>query len=231
MTSFHQPSPERASQQPSSEAFQETIAELTAENRKLREENKRLKEVATTDTLTGILNRRGLVETASYLFPSKEKGAGEENRSGSPEQQHTVAIFIADIDNFKIVNDTYGHEEGDLVIQQVSAFLKKKFRTTDIVCRWGGEEFVVVVRGAEAQDIINKFYEKTDGRAEVNCEIVFNKDKPNEEKTILTLSGGVTDLIPGETIDDAVARADKGLYEAKEGGRNRIRKVPSRENK
>ena len=67
---------------------------------------------------------------------------------------------------------------------------------------------------------MNKFYRKTDGRAEINFEAELNG-----EKMTITLSGGVTDLVPGETIEDAVTRADQGLYRAKENGKNRIEKI------
>jgi len=206
-------------QQPSFEALQEKVEKLTAENLSLRQENERLENIALKDPLTGMFNRRGLMETASYFLPQKKKES-EEERSVDPERQRAIAILIADIDNFKIVNDAYSHPVGDMVLKKAAEFFRENLRATDIVSRWGGEEFVAIFRGAEAQDVVNKFYRKTDGRAEINFEAELNG-----EKMTITLSGGVTDLVPGETIEDAVTRADQGLYRAKENGKNRIEKI------
>jgi diguanylate cyclase (GGDEF)-like protein len=220
MPSTNQSSPEQMSHQPSFEEIQGTVEKLTAENLALRQENERLERIALKDPLTGMFNRRGLTETTSYLYPSKDREVAKEERSVDLERQRATAVLIADIDNFKIVNDTYGHPAGDLVLKKAADFFRENLRATDIVSRWGGEEFVAVFRGAKAQDVINKFYQKTDGRAELNLEIELNG-----EKMTITMSGGVTDLVPGETIETAVARADQGLYRAKENGKNRIEKA------
>ena len=104
-------------QQPSIEALQEKVEKLTAENLALREENERLENIALKDPLTGMFNRRGLMETASYFLPQKKKES-EEERSVDPERQRAIAILIADIDNFKIVNDAYSHPVGDMVLKR-----------------------------------------------------------------------------------------------------------------
>ena len=166
------------------------------------------------------------METASPLFPSKERGSGEENRGGKPERQRATALLIVDIDHFKKINDDYGHATGDLALQEVARFLQDKIRGTDIISRYGGEEFVIVFRNADAQDVIDKFYQKTDGRAELSFEIELRG-----KKRIIMLSGGVTDLVTGETIEQTIARADEGLYQAKMGGRNRIQKVSAPQEK
>jgi diguanylate cyclase (GGDEF)-like protein len=199
------------------ERLQRENEQLAAENEALRMENKRWEELATKDPLTGTLNRRGLAENVKYLIARQGKEQGEQRREG---KKKTVAILLLDIDNFKIVNDAYGHEAGDQVLQDLTRRLKELSRKTDMVCRWGGEEFVVAFWDADPQDIINKFYDKEHGKAAVEL-----KTNINGEPVTITLSGGVTDLRPDETLDEAVARADELLYAAKLTGKDQIKKA------
>jgi two-component system cell cycle response regulator len=232
MISRHQPSPERIPAEPqelSLESLRANNERLTDENQELKEDRERLvkkaerlqkRKFATKDKLTGIENREGLMEKMSLLFPAQEKGPNKRD----PEKQHETSVLILDIDKFKSINDENGgHAAGDHVLTEVTERLRRKIRIkengkSDILCRWGGDEIVVVFWGANAQDIVNKFYQKDDGRAEFSFETEFNgKHMP------ITLSGGVTDLTPGETVEEAIERADReGLYEAKRAGRNRI---------
>ena len=214
-------SPESPTPEPSPDVLRETIARLTAENHSLERENERLREIAMKDPLTGLWNRRGLAETVELLFPEKNAERSE-HRGKEREGKREAAVLVLDIDNFKIINDLYGHDGGDAVIKKAAETLRDSLRATDIVCRWGGEEFVAVFRGADAQNVINKFYRKDDQRAEFSFETELNG-----EPVSITMSGGVTDLLPGESLAVAVARADSGLYAAKEAGKNRIERVPS----
>jgi diguanylate cyclase (GGDEF)-like protein len=198
------------------ESLQRENERLTAELEALRAENKRWEELATKDPLTGTLNRRGLGENVKYLIAHREKEQGEQRQEG---KKKTVAILMLDVDNFKIVNDAYSHEAGDQVLRDLTRRLKELSRDTDMVCRWGGEEFVVAFWNASAQDIINKFYDRSLGRAAVKFETEID-GKP----IALTLSGGVTELRTDETLDKAVDRADELLYAAKETGKDRIEK-------
>ncbi len=214
--------PESPAPEASPDALREAVIRLTAENHDLEQENKRLKEVAMKDPLTGLWNRRGLAETAGLLFPEKSTERSEQREKGR-ENRREAAVLVLDIDNFKIINDLYGHSGGDTVIKKAAEALRGALRATDIICRWGGEEFVAIFRGADAQDIINKFYRKDDQRAEFSFETELNG-----EPVSVTMSGGVADLLPGESPDDAIARADSGLYIAKETGKNRIERVSSK---
>jgi diguanylate cyclase (GGDEF)-like protein len=252
MISHHQPSSERMThepEEPSLESVQEalrqareTILHLTTENNDLREEGKKSKDIireqreiigqlelfATKDPLTGMDNRDGLEEKMSYLFPSNKEESGKRD----PEKQKKASVLILDIDGFKGINDTNGHAAGDHVLAKLTEHLRNTIRIKkggkgDILCRWGGDEIVIVFWGADAQDVINKFYRKDDGQAGFGFETEFNGKKMS-----VTLSGGVTDLIPGETIEKAVERADHGgLYSAKEAGKNRIVMVPTPQEK
>jgi diguanylate cyclase (GGDEF)-like protein len=148
-----------------------------------------------TDALTGIANRRALDESlASQLALMARYQSG-----------FSVAIF--DIDHFKDVNDAQGHLHGDRVLQHVAELLDDSARETDVVGRYGGEEFVVVMPRTDlegASIFADRF------RLKVQAE------------TALTVSAGVTSALDGDTPDSLIARADAALYRAKAAGRNRV---------
>lgn len=170
------------------------------------EEIRRLRKLSIYDELTGILNRRGGVEEISLITAElrsiKKKG---EQRGNKPPRGVVIGLF--DIDRFKGINDNFGHHAGDLVIRKTAEFLKSKFRDYDIICRWGGEEFVIAFQGDE-QDLLNKTF-------------AFNV-KYGRRKIRVTLSGGVTNYRHGEELDAAIDRADVAMYKSKKAGRNRI---------
>jgi len=210
--------------------LEEENARLRAENERLKAENKRLEELSTHDPLTGILNRRGVKERVELINAVSQ--VEEEKRSRHDKRpKRKFSILSLDIDHFKKVNDTYGHEIGDLVLKKVAEFLETVTRKYDIVARWGGEEFTVVFHEIDAQRAINKFFseeyrikkykdsDKSGNTPQISLEVEAGRGKIE-----ITLSGGVTDYIPGENFDDAVKRADQALYMSKKGGRNRITK-------
>lgn len=179
----------------------ELLRGLEKKIRALEEENEELRNAAYRDPLTGLENRRGLHE--------KEKG-----REAS---RKPFSLLMLDIDHFKKLNDTYGHIVGDEVLKQVAAHLRERTRAHDIVSRWGGEEFVVVFKDTDPQDILDKFYDKEDRRSEIHFEV------EAEGRTIpVTLSGGLTSFGAGEDLRETIIRADRALYASKENGRNRI---------
>lgn len=182
------------------------------------------KKLATKDPVTGLNNRRGLIELSEKIVPAIE-GEQEERRREGDRRQKPISALILDIDNFKSINDRYGHNVGDAVLRRFAQLLEKEIglRRSDLVGRWGGEEFVIVFTGAEAQKIINKFYVRDDSRAKVNKlkEITFPSGIAGHEFTI-TLSGGIADWEPGESLEAVVGRADQALYEAKRTGKDRI---------
>lgn len=184
---------------------------LEEENDRLKQQLARLEELATKDPLTGLDNRRGLHEKMEMGRPPKDRAP--ELR----EKQKPAAVLVLDIDNFKTVNDVYGHKAGDEILKRAARTLTETVRRGDYVCRWGGEEFVVVFRNATAQDIIDKFH---GGRTIAGLSF---ETEANGEKTGITFSGGVTELTADESIEKAVERADRALYAAKNEGRNKIK--------
>jgi diguanylate cyclase (GGDEF)-like protein/PAS domain S-box-containing protein len=163
----------------------------------------RLRIEAMTDPLTGLLNRRGLASNVERL-------------SRAPAGSGTVASWIMlDIDHFKRVNDTHGHDGGDAVLKHVAAMLTAFAREGDVVARLGGEEFVVMLPGAGLAAALAAA-ERLRARIE--------QSEPNAGGTPLriTSSFGVAVQHPGTPWGVAVQAADEALYRAKEGGRNRV---------
>jgi diguanylate cyclase (GGDEF)-like protein len=163
----------------------------------------RLRTEAMTDPLTGLLNRRGLESNVERL-------------SRAPAGPGTVASWIMlDIDHFKRVNDTHGHDGGDAVLKHVAAMLTAFAREGDVVARLGGEEFVVMLPGAGLAAALAAA-ERLRARIE--------QSEPNAGGTPLriTSSFGVAAQRPGTPWGVAVQAADEALYRAKEGGRNRV---------
>lgn len=153
------------------------------------------------DALTELNNRR---------FADKKL---QQIRIGAVEKGIKYCLCIADIDFFKKVNDTYGHEMGDVVLKAVADKLKAGMVGKGFAARWGGEEFLLVFNDREL-DIARR--ELSLIMDEIRTIYVPDTDRQ------ITMSFGLTALIPGETIDDALSRADANLYEAKESGRNQI---------
>jgi diguanylate cyclase (GGDEF)-like protein len=157
-----------------------------------------------TDPLTQLLNRRGLYERAEDLLALAER------------KRLPVAVLLMDIDHFKSINDTHGHAVGDSVLSQLAGHLLKVRRAADLICRWGGEEFVMLMLLEHAEDAMTVAERM---RQEAQRTRIQPGDVP------VTLSGGLAILQPGEALDQAIKRADLQLYEAKANGRNHIRHV------
>ena len=153
------------------------------------------------DALTELNNRR---------FADKKL---EDIRVRTVELGIKYCVCIADIDFFKKVNDTFGHEMGDEVLRRVAAKLKAGMVGKGIAARWGGEEFLIIFENREL-DIARR-------ELEIIMEDVRTIWVPDSDRQI-TMSFGLTALEPGESIDDALKRADDNLYIAKESGRNQI---------
>lgn len=162
---------------------------------------KSLKNLVENDALTGLNNRR-----------SADKRLAEV-RLRMVEMGVKYCVCIADIDFFKKVNDTYGHEMGDEVLKMVSESLQKGMKGKGFVARWGGEEFLLIFENRDI-DIARRELELI--MADIRTIII-----PNTQKYV-TMSFGLTAMIPGETTDESLNRADANLYEAKESGRNQI---------
>ncbi|MCW2478818.1 sensor domain-containing diguanylate cyclase [Candidatus Symbiopectobacterium sp. NZEC135] len=157
----------------------------------------KLSSQAHTDPLTGLLNRRGL----------------HENIEMSLLNNSVVSVIVIDIDHFKNVNDTYGHDVGDEVIKMLGRHLKTNSRKTDLVCRTGGEEFLMLLPGIDIHLAVVIAERLRKNVAEMSFPICQH----------ITISIGVTSFLPKEVpIDAALKTADNALYRAKKAGRNKV---------
>lgn len=174
--------------------------------RKLGETLDRLNQLATRDGLTGLLNRR---EFQRIL---------EEEWQRSMRFGHSFALVLADIDFFKRVNDTHGHQVGDMVLQHVSSLLAGQLRTVDRVARYGGEEFAILMVETGRKQAIDGLQRLFALLAETPCVV------PGADLQLaVTLSAGVAAMPDdADTPAKLIAAADKALYAAKKAGRNRI---------
>ncbi|HEU0143948.1 MAG TPA: GGDEF domain-containing protein, partial [Nitrososphaera sp.] len=160
-------------------------------------------ERAMTDALTGLLNRYGLQRVLAHEH-------AEARRYNRP-----LSCLMIDLDNFKTINDTYGHSAGDTALQQVSTILTEAVRRSDMVFRYGGEEFLVLLPETDlegAAQLAEKIRAAAASRPFGDGERVFH----------LTLSAGASSLCDSESGNDMIARADVALYQAKDQGRNRV---------
>jgi len=163
-----------------------------------------LSKQATHDPLTGLFNRR-------YLDQILYGEIAHARQNGS-----LVGILMADVDHFKKINDNYGHKAGDLMLQAVGNLMKKCVRSADIVCRYGGEEFVIVMPGASAPTV-SKCAEEIRAR----FEMLSVTSEGREIQATLSLGAAIYPL-HGPNVDEVFIHADRAMYQAKQGGRNRV---------
>jgi diguanylate cyclase (GGDEF)-like protein/PAS domain S-box-containing protein len=163
-----------------------------------------LRQQALHDPLTGLFNRRHLTETL------------ERELSRVRREEKPTSIVIMDIDLFKKVNDNYGHQVGDKFLIAIADLLRKQVRGSDIACRYGGEEFLLILPGITAQDALK--------RAEELCEMCREIRIPQGKKDLsVTISMGVATFPTHATsVDELLIKADKALYHSKQSGRNRV---------
>ena len=175
-------------------------ASLAIHNARLFEQ---LNDLAVTDTLTGLFNRR-------HFFYQAESLVVRAQRYGSP-----LSAVMIDLDHFKDINDTFGHSAGDHVLREVARALSAALRKSDLIGRYGGEEFCVLLPEIDLEE----------GRAAAERlrQEVFNLQIPTLKGTAaVTASLGVAALNSGETLDQLLQRADAALYQAKRAGRNAV---------
>jgi diguanylate cyclase (GGDEF)-like protein len=180
-------------------------AELEQSREALRQQNEHLHNLATRDPLTNCLNRRAFFERGEAVFAR--------DRTNS-----ILACIMVDIDHFKQVNDRHGHGVGDVVIRAVGRVLDRVSRHTDLVCRYGGEEFCVL---APQDDVGNALLLANRVRAEIESSAGSSVDEvPGMQ---VTVSIGLALWQPGcARLLDLIGRADDALYHSKRGGRNRV---------
>lgn len=172
---------------------------------KRRAAERRLKTLAISDGLTGLLNRAGLTRRLGFQWDRFQ-------RSG-----HATAVLILDVDHFKSVNDTHGHDVGDAVLSRLGAQVAPCLRRGDALGRWGGEEFLVLLADANPGHVAQV--------AERLRRAIMNMRVPLPEGEVLTITAsfGVSRFCAGDrSYAAAIKRADENLYEAKESGRNRV---------
>lgn len=151
------------------------------------------------DPLTGLLNRRGF----------------EESVAGLPAEHFPAVLAIIDLDHFKVVNDVHGHEAGDEVIRTFADHLRRNLKGRDLLCRWGGEEFVVLLaqaRPSEGRTVLD----------DIRRDFAGTPLPIGDGGLRVTFSAGLARMRDACDFEPALARADQGLYRAKDAGRNRL---------
>lgn len=189
-------------------AYRQTFERVQAARMALIGQNASLEDAANHDALTQLPNRRAFEKYVREKLANIEKNRRENDAA-------KAWVVLMDIDHFKAVNDTWGHPAGDAVLQAVSAGLRAHVRGDDMVARWGGEEFIMLLVGGEEEEI--------EKRAEGLCEGIQKLEiKWREEGVPVTASSGVARVAGVADIEAAIARADGALYKAKENGRNQV---------
>ncbi len=187
-------------------AFQETQKKVEEAENKINELTAKLdciSEAAHQDFLTGALNRRGMDAALVQEFERAD-------RYGTP-----LTLAMMDIDHFKKINDTLGHSAGDVALAHLAKVVKSVIRSTDVLARFGGEEFTIILPGTKETDAI----EVIKG---VQRDLTKNFFLNNNERVLITFSAGVAERFSDETVDEVLSRADVALYQAKQAGRNRV---------
>jgi diguanylate cyclase (GGDEF)-like protein len=177
--------------------LQSQLAEIQLLQGELRERSLR-------DPLTGLYNRRFLQETLPHELARLKR------------LQHPLGLIMADIDHFKVVNDSYGHDAGDIVLQELSRLLKDNIREGDIACRYGGEEFVIVMPEASLQICQQR-------AEDIRTQFDSLRIDYHQYKLHVTISLGVAAFPQhGTNGEEVLNRADQAMYRAKQAGRNRV---------
>jgi diguanylate cyclase (GGDEF)-like protein len=183
-------------------SLRDSEARLEVANRELREALEREQLMARTDGLTGLNNRRYFFEVAAHEWAVAQ-------RYGLP-----LALMLFDIDRFKQINDTVGHQMGDEILRRVARAAAERLRAADVVARYGGEEFIVLLPGSTAQ------------QAAVAAESIREAVAADRVETggaclVATISVGLAEALPDQdTLEQLIRRADRAMYRAKAKGRN-----------
>lgn len=164
----------------------------------------KLSKLAVTDPLTGINNRRNFFNLAKKEFSRFKRYSSK------------ISLLMLDIDNFKAINDTYGHLAGDIVLKELVKKIKEILRESDIPCRFGGEEFAILLIESGKNESFNV-------AERIRHDIAMSNIKWQNQIVKFTVSIGLTLIKKSdENLDDIIHRADKALYRAKGKGKNRI---------
>ncbi|MDT8438358.1 MAG: GGDEF domain-containing protein [Wenzhouxiangellaceae bacterium] len=184
-----------------------TLDKLSGEVENLRTELEQARDESLRDPLTGVFNRRAVEQHLAQLL------------EGGGLRRKRFAVAVIDIDNFKQINDHYGHGVGDRVLLAVTGVLNDAIRSEDFLGRLGGDEFVLVFHGANARNAekaANKILQEV-----AATDYTFDDSDPDQHLSV-TISIGVTERQTGDSIEDLLERADRAMYQAKSDGRNAV---------
>ena len=179
------------------------VHEAETRIKKLEQELNQVSEIIQQDQLTGALNRRGM--DAAF-----EREATRADRGHTP-----LCIALLDIDNFKRLNDTLGHQAGDQALVHLSSVIKETLRPSDSVARYGGEEFVIVLPEVDIKEAAATI-------ERLQRELTKRFFMHENNRVLVTFSAGVAQRAPDESQEDVIGRADRAMYEAKKTGKNRV---------
>lgn len=196
----------QATAQRSHEELVATRKQAQEAEEKVRELERELEEVSEKmheDQLTGALNRRGMDEAMDREIKRSER------------QKTPISLALLDIDNFKMLNDTLGHQAGDKALVHLATVIKETLRPTDEVARYGGEEFIIIMSETGLDDAVSSI-------TRLQRELTKKFFLHNNERKLITFSAGVALRDEGESAEDVIARADKAMYVAKKTGKNRV---------
>ena len=171
--------------------------------RKLEQELEQVSELVREDQLTGALNRRGMEETLDREFKRADRAKA------------LVSVALLDIDNFKQLNDTLGHQGGDEALIHLTRVIKDALRPSDSVARYGGEEFLIILPDTAMQQAMETL-------ERLQRELTKKFFLHNNERKLITFSAGVALRAEDEDKEDLIGRADKAMYHAKQSGKNRV---------
>lgn len=176
---------------------------LLVANFTLRNYQRRLEQMATKDKLTGAASR----QVFDWIFEHAEKTA--------IRKDWPLSMIALDIDHFKAINDQYGHQFGDQILKSASRLIKQNIRDVDTLCRWGGEEFLILLEGCDLQEAVTI--------AELIRETISeHQNRVKNETVTITISAGVAEYQLGESMEQLIERCDSAMYESKNKGRNRV---------
>jgi diguanylate cyclase len=184
-------------------SMQTRVGEAEQEIARLRSELEQTSKMVRHDPLTGSYNRKGLEEVYAKEI------------ARSRRRKQTLSIALLDLDHFKRLNDTYGHQAGDLALVHLARTVQSALRPNDTVARYGGEEFVVLLPDTGVADAAIAM-------ARVQRELTRQIFMHDNERILITFSAGVTQVADGDAMAQAIERADRAMYEAKRSGRNRV---------
>ena len=193
--------------------YNNVVKKLKLELKRKEIEVQKLRSLVLKDELTGVYNRRGFIEELKRIFGSIVFSHNHSN--GRRFCINSLSLLFFDIDNFKQINDTYGHKTGDRILQYVTGMILKKVRSIDIVGRLGGEEIAAALVGSDEH---NAYLKAEEIRKAIEKRI---KTASRKRPLQVTVSIGIAQLEKGMNLDGLIKAADTAMYRAKKSGKNK----------